>query len=26
MPWNWELPKWPQFSYNATQIEALEKG
>jgi Fic family protein len=25
MPWNWELPKWPNFSYNCDQIAHQER-
>ncbi|MCF7853044.1 MAG: DUF4172 domain-containing protein [Simkaniaceae bacterium] len=25
MPWNWELPHWPVFNLNASQIVKLEK-
>lgn len=25
MPWNWELPQWPQFSYDLHQIALKEK-
>ncbi len=25
MPWNWELPHWPQFSFDSESIAALEK-
>ncbi len=25
MPWNWELPGWPQFSYNLDQIAQKER-
>jgi len=25
MPWNWELPEWPKFQYDPTQIIELEK-
>jgi Fic family protein len=25
MPWNWELPNWPQFTYNPHPISQMEK-
>lgn len=25
MPWNWELPDWPQFNYNPDQISSKER-
>ena len=25
MPWNWELPKWPNFNYDPDSLSALEK-
>jgi len=25
MSWNWQLPKWPQFTYEASSLVALEK-
>ncbi len=25
MPWNWQLPKWPNFNYNPTFLEQEEK-
>ena len=25
MPWNWELPKWPQLHYDSTKIAQQEK-
>src|SRR3954447_10174061 len=25
MPWNWEHPGWPQFTYQAKALEALER-
>lgn len=25
MPWNWELPNWPQFHYDPDQISSLER-
>ena len=25
MPWNWELPEWPHFRYDAKEIAELEK-
>lgn len=25
MPWNWELPDWPQFTYDSTQISQKER-
>jgi Fic family protein len=25
MPWNWELPDWPKFQYNADRLSNLER-
>jgi Fic family protein len=25
MPWNWQQPDWPQFTYDAAALEPLEK-
>jgi hypothetical protein len=25
MSWNWEKPDWPNFTYDATAVEPLEK-
>lgn len=25
MPWNWELPDWPKFSYTSSQLEELDR-
>ena len=25
MPWNWELPRWPKFNYNAGKMADLER-
>lgn len=25
MPWNWELPNWPKFSYNSEQISKKDR-
>ena len=25
MPWNWELPKWPKFTYDPEPIAHLER-
>jgi len=26
MTWNWQLPDWPNFKYDALALSTLEKG
>jgi len=25
MPWNWQLPEWPHFTYDESEIAQLER-
>jgi Fic family protein len=25
MPWNWEQPRWPEFTYDSKALESLER-